>query len=73
MFFTGDLNEDNTNVIVMDIMHQKHPAAQTPKASALVVCDTPPVLEDVEIAGSHISFVPCLGSLLIENSIPDGI
>ena len=54
----GDLHKDNTNVTVMDILCQKYPAAQTPKASALVVCDTLPLLEDVvEITGSHILFV----------------
>ena len=54
----GDLHKDNTNVTIIDILHQKHPAAQTPKASALVMCDTLPLLEDVvEITGSHILFI----------------
>ena len=42
---------------MLDILHQKHTAAQTPKASALVMCDTLLLLEGVEITGSHILFV----------------
>ena len=38
-------------------LHQKHPVVQTPKSSDLVVCDTLPLLEDVEITASHILFV----------------
>ena len=53
----AELHEDNISVTVMDILHQKHPAAQTPKASALVMCDTLPLLEDVEITDSHILLV----------------
>ena len=50
----GDLHENNTSVtVMMDILHQKHPAAPTPKAFAFAL----PLLEDVEITGSHIVFV----------------
>ena len=50
-------HEDDASVTVMDILRQKHPDARPPKASSLVACDVLPLLEDVEITGSHILFV----------------
>lgn len=42
---------------------QKHPNAENPKASFLVMCDALPLLEDVEITGlQNLSFAHCIHS-----------
>jgi len=46
-----------SGITVLDVLRQKHPSAQPPKASFLVPCATLPLFEDVEITGSHLLFV----------------
>jgi len=48
---------DSSDITVLDILCQKHPSAQPPKASSLVPCATLPLFEDVEITGFHLLFV----------------
>jgi len=50
-------DNNNTGISVLDVLRQKHPSAQPPKASSLVPCATLPLFEDVEITGSHLLFV----------------
>jgi len=48
---------NDSGITVLDVLHQKHPSAQPPKASSLVPWATLPLFEDVEITGSHLLFV----------------
>ena len=52
-----DVVENTSGTTVLDVLHQKHPSAQPPKASSLVPCDVLPLFEVVEITGSHLLFV----------------
>jgi len=48
---------ERTGITVLDVLCQKHPSAQPPKAFSLVPCANLPLFEDVEITGSHLLFV----------------
>ena len=52
-----DVVDDGSGTTVVDILCQKHPSAQSPRASSLMPCDDLPLFKDVEITGSHLLFV----------------
>ena len=47
---------ENSAATVLDVLHQKHPAPSPPTPSSLLRCDNLPLLEDVELTGSHILY-----------------
>ena len=51
-----DVVDDGSGTTVLDVLCQKHLSAQPPRASSLGPCDDLPLLEDVEIIGSHLLF-----------------
>ena len=52
-----DVADDGSGTTVLDVLYQKHPSAQPPRASSLVPCNDRPLFEDVEITSSHLLFV----------------
>ena len=52
-----DVVDNGSGTTVLDILRQKHPSAQPPRASSLVPCDDLPLFEDVNITDFHLLFV----------------
>ena len=48
---------ENSAATVLDVLHQRHPAPSPPTLSSLLRCDNLPLLEDVELTGSHILYL----------------
>ena len=48
---------DISRVLVIDILHRKHPESSIPPQSILIECDPLPVFENVEITGNIIQRV----------------
>ena len=49
-----DVVNDGSGRTVLDVLHQKHPSSQPPRASFLVRCDDFLLFKDAEITGSHL-------------------